>query len=98
MPISRRDPLEPNLESVPSAEDQAFALVEGYSDAVVNYERIAELLGCAEEEVEARLASIGLEQCSSCGYWSREEECNIEDEAMGYWCHECAKDHGVDLE
>lgn len=57
------------MNQMNSAQREAWSLMEGFSDVgtAATKERVAELLGCDESDVDAALAGIGMERCGECG-------------------------------
>jgi len=81
------------------AEREAWSLMEGFIDIgmATKKERVAELLDCDESDVDAALASIGMERCGERGIWHAHSDCDIErpKRPMDNICQACADDLGV---
>ncbi|MDK6080554.1 hypothetical protein [Massilia varians] len=88
------------MDQLTQAQCEAWSLMEGFVDvgAAAKKERVAELLDCDESDVDAALASIGMERCGECGIWHAHSDCDIEhpDRPMDNICQACADDLGVE--
>jgi hypothetical protein len=62
------------------AQRKSSSLMEAFSDVgtAARKELVAELLDCDESDVDAALASIGIERCGECGIWHAHSDCDIE--------------------
>lgn len=88
------------MDQLTTAQREAWSLIEGFTDVgmAVKKERVAELLHCDESDVDAALASIGMERCGECGIWHAHSDYDIEhpDRPMENICQGCAGDLGIE--